>query len=126
LASGAAWEQPVFLLVPIVMGVFGYWLMKQLIWDLVDEVLDGGDYLLVRNRGREDRIHLSNIMNVGASTFTNPPRVTLKLVQPSKFGDEVTFSPVTRVHFNPFAKNPVVEELILRVHRARSAPPRTQ
>ena len=67
-----------FLLVPGVMAV----------WDLVDAVFDYGDYLLVKNRGAENRIMLSNIMNVSSSTFMNPPRITLKLVRPSKLGRE--------------------------------------
>ena len=100
--------------------VFGYFLMKKLVWDLVDEVYDCGDFLLVKNRDEEERIALSNIMNVNASTYINPPRITLRLVNPSKFGSEVAFSPITGFKLNPFAKNAVAEDLIVRVYQARS------
>ena len=110
-----------FLLVgPILMAVFGFFVMKKLVWGLADEVYDCGDSLLVRIRGEEDRIALSNIMNVSASTFVNPPRATLKLVVPGKFGDEVAFCPTSGwFMFSPFAKNEVIENLIIRVDRAR-------
>jgi hypothetical protein len=47
----------------------------------------------------------------------NPPRVTLTLRQPSIFGTEVSFS--APVRFIPFAKSPLVEDLIRRVDAAR-------
>ena len=114
---------PVLLVLgmPIAMAVFGFFLMKNLMWDLADEVYDCGDSLLVRLRGEEERIALSNVMNVSAPTFGNPPRVTLKLVTPSRFGSEVAFSPIVGFIFNPFAKNEVIEDLIVRVDRARRA-----
>ena len=87
--AGALEQELSFLVVPILMAVFGYFLMKKLVWDLVDEVYDCGDFLLVKNRDDEERIALSNIMNVNASTYINPPRITLRLVNPSKFGSEV-------------------------------------
>jgi hypothetical protein len=111
---------PMFFIIPVVMAVFGFFLMKKLVWDLVDEVYDGGEFLLVKNRGAEDRVPLSNVMNVNASTMTNPPRVTLRLVKPGKFGNEVAFSPAAPFTLNPFAKNEVAEGLIVRVDQART------
>ncbi len=75
-------QTPLALIVPIAMGVFGYFLMKNLIFDLVDEVYDDGDSLVVKKGSEEERVALSNIMNVGASTMTNPPRISLRLVTP--------------------------------------------
>src|SRR5688572_27913593 len=108
-----------FVVMPFVMAVFGYFLMKNVVWDLMDEVHDGGDFLLVRKGGEEERVPLANIMNIDAWTNMNPPRVTLRLVKPSRFGSEVTFSPPRRFSFNPFAKHPLVEDLIVRVDKAR-------
>jgi hypothetical protein len=119
--DGALREEPIFLIGPLAMGIFGFVLMKLLVWDLVDEVYDCGDYLIVKNRGEEDKIFLSNIMNVSASTLTNPPRITLRLVQPSKFGTEIAFSPVSKRTLNPFARNQVAEDLMVRIDRARRA-----
>jgi len=108
---------PVLLLVPFV-----YLLMRKLVWDLADEVWDGGDHLVVKIGGESETVPLSNIMNVSASTLVNPPRITLRLVNPGRFGREISFSPPRNSLFNPFARNSVADELIERVHRAR--PPR--
>lgn len=120
LTNGALEKNPMFLVGPIVMAVIGLFVMKKLVWDLVDEVYDCGEFLLIKNRGEEDRVPLSNIMNVNASTMINPPRITLRLVNPGKFGNEIAFSPLTSFTFNPFAKNQVAEGLIVRVDRART------
>jgi hypothetical protein len=111
----------ILLLGPLAMGVFGFVIMKKLVWILVDEVHDGGDHLLVRNGSEQERVPLSNIMNVSASIHAKPPRVTLRLVKPGKFGPEITFSPKFPLTLNPFAKNPIVEDLIVRVDKARRA-----
>ena len=108
------------LVVPILMAIFGFFLMKKLVWDLMDEVYDCGDYLLVRNGAEEDTVPLTNIMNVSATMLINPPRITLKLVNPGKFGKEIAFSPIRRFTLNPFAKDKVSEDLISRVDQARS------
>lgn len=110
-----------FLLVPTLMAIFGFFLMKKLVWDLADEVYDGGDFLLIRKGSEEERVELSNIMNVSASMLVNPPRVTLRLVTPGIFGQEIAFSPATGFRLNPFAKDPMVEDLIVRVDQARRA-----
>ena len=97
--------------------------MKKIVWDLVDEVYDGGDFLVVRNRGREHHIPLTDIMNVSSSTFVSPPRITLKLTGASAsgpLGSDVAFSPDKPFSLDPFAKDPVAEDLIVRVDRARS------
>jgi hypothetical protein len=120
IVAGAVAKDPVFLVVPCVMAVFGYFVMRRLVWNLVDEVYDDGDYLLVKNRGDEVRVALGNIMNVSSTTFTNPPRIVLRLREPSMFGSEIAFSPASRFTLNPFAKSPVAEDLILRVDRARA------
>jgi len=107
---------PVIIL-PVLMAVVGYVIMRKLVFDLVDEVWDDGSSLIIRNRGEEDRVALSNIMNVSYSPLINPPRVTLTLRQPSNFGSEISFS--APVRFLPFAKSPLIEDLILRVDAAR-------
>jgi hypothetical protein len=109
-----------FYLVPAAMALFGFVLMKKLVWDLVDEVYDCGDSLLIRNRGKEERINLSNIINVNVSSNTNPRRITLRLDKPGRLGNEIAFSPESRgFNINPFAKNEIGEDLIVRVDRAR-------
>jgi hypothetical protein len=105
------------ILIPIAFVVIGYFIMKKLIFDLVDEAWDAGDALIIRNKGQEDRIPLSAIMNVSYTSLMNPPRVTLTLRTPSLFGDTVTFA--APIRFVPFASSPIIDELIRRVDDAR-------
>ena len=123
LVSGAADTDVMFLLVPALMAVIGYFVMKKFVWILADEVYDCGDFLLVRNRGEEDRIPLASVVNVNPSTFTNPPKITLRLASPGKWGSEVVFSPIRNATLNPFARNAVAADLIARVDRARGGRP---
>ena len=60
------------LIVPLVMAAFGYFLMKNLVFDLVDEVWDAGSELVVKNKGRETHVVLSDIVNVSYSVATSP------------------------------------------------------
>jgi hypothetical protein len=120
ILTGAAQKDPMLLVIPGLMAVFGYFLMKRLLWNLVDEVYDGGAFLLIKNRGEEERVALSDIMNVSVSTYPNPSRITLKLVSPGKFGKEITFAPAASAVGNPFKKNQVAEDLIVRVDQARA------
>jgi hypothetical protein len=106
-----------FLVVPIIMLAIFFLVMKKLVFDLVDEVLDAGDALVVRNGGQEERIALSEIMNVSYSPLVNPPRVTLSLRRPSMFGEQVTFC--APVRFVPFSTSPIIDELIQRIDAAR-------
>jgi hypothetical protein len=80
--SGQALPIPA-LIVPIIMGVIGYSLMKKMIFDLADEVWDDGSALVVKKSGQEERIALSDVKNVNYSTMTSPPRVVLSLRRPS-------------------------------------------
>ena len=122
IGGRAGSETPIqVFIVPLFMAVFGYVIMKLLVFDLVDQVWDAGEALVVKNNNQEDRIPLANIINVSHSTFMNPARVTLTLRSPCRFGKEVAFSPVVSVRqsFNPFARPRIVTELIERVDSAR-------
>jgi len=107
-----------FLIFPLVMAGFGYFLMKNLVFDLVDEVWDAGAELVVKNKGDTARVPLSNIINVSYCVVTSPQRVTLTLRQPTTLGKEITFAaPTTWI---PFAKSPTIEKLIDRIDVART------
>jgi uncharacterized membrane protein YbhN (UPF0104 family) len=108
-----------FLIVPIVMMAFGYFLMKKFIFDVVDEVWDDGDALVVKNKNQSERITLADIKNVNYTVMVSPPRVTLLLRRPTIFGDQVTFCPPLR--FVPSAAGPVINDLIERVDQARES-----
>jgi hypothetical protein len=110
--------EPIFiLLVPIGMAAFGYFLMRALVFDLMDAVYLDGDDLVVRNRGDEERIPLARGINVNVTLMMNPERITLTLSEPSKFGSEITFSPPNR--WWPFSRHPLAKELMLRAQEAR-------
>jgi hypothetical protein len=110
-----------FLIVPLIMMGFGYFIMKKLVFDLVDEVWDDGETLLIKNRGQEERVALRDIKNVSYSTIINPPRVTLSVRQPTIFGDQIAF--VALVRFVPFSTSPIINDLIERVDHARQGRP---
>jgi hypothetical protein len=109
---------PVFVIIPTVFTVVGL-LLRRLFADLLDEVDDGGDYLVFKNRDEQEQVPLTNIMNVGFTMPSNPPRVTLRLAKPCRFGLEVSFMPPRQSMFNPFVRNPMIDDLIVRVDRAR-------
>ena len=106
-----------FIVIPIGMIIFGYFLMKKLVWDLIDEVYDEGTTLLFRNRGNEFRVNLKDIKNVSYTTMVSPPRVTLSIRYPTELGDELSFSPPASLI--PFKKNKDIEALIDRIDKAR-------
>ena len=91
-----------FVVIPIVMMVFGYFLMKKMVWDLLDEVYDEGTALLFKNKGIKTRVNLKDIKNVSYATMVNPQRVTLSIRYQAELGDELSFSPQSR--WIPFKK----------------------
>ena len=99
------------------MTVFGYIIMKKLVFDLIDEVYDEGASLLFKNKGKEVRVNLKDIKNVSYTAMGNPNRVTLSIRHKTAFGDELTFSPPQS--WIPFKKNKDIEELIDRIDKAR-------
>jgi len=122
-ARGPAFEQmsdswPFFFapVLAFVIGAFFYW---KLIWVLADEVYDGGDFLVVRRGDEEETLPLDQIINVSAPFMSKTPRIILKLAQAGRFGSEIAFTPIAPFTLNPFAKNAVAEDLMVRVDAAR-------
>ena len=108
--------------IPLLMAVFGYAIMRWIVFDLVDEVWDCGDSLVVRNNGFEQRFALSEFKNVGYTGFINPPRITLSLLTPSDFfGTEVAFIPPFRLFSH--SMSPIARNLIERIDEARGKRP---
>jgi hypothetical protein len=114
--SGRSPGVPFLIALVLVLALF-YFGMKKLVFDLVDEVRDAGDALIIRNRGEEERVALSDIMNISCSPLVSPPRVTLSLRRPSIFGSEVTFCAPIRLM--PFSASPIISELIQRTDAQR-------
>ncbi|RDI98582.1 hypothetical protein DVT68_08620 [Dyella solisilvae] len=127
VGSGAALKRPEMwpsMGVPVVMAVVGFTLFRRLLFDLVDEVWLDGDALVVKNQGDSTRVALDNIINVNATTLTNPPRITLMLrVESSRLGRQVSFIPAgPRSLFSAFKPSPVALDLIERIDARRRRP----
>jgi hypothetical protein len=116
LGNGKNRPPPFFFVVPCAMAVFGFFIMKKLVFDLADAVWDDGDALVVRKKGWDERIPLTNIINVSTG-MSNPPRITLTLRDPCRFGKEVAFSPP--VQFFQFWRSKVAADLIERIEAKR-------
>jgi hypothetical protein len=114
-------REPMLVIQPLVMVAIGALVFRKFLWDLADEVRDAGENLIVRKGGIEERVALSNVMNVDSSQFSNPRRVTLRLRKPGRLGGEIVFVPKSSFQLNPFARNPVAEMLIQRIDRLRQA-----
>jgi hypothetical protein len=120
IVDGKLSTQPSFFVGPTLAAVFVYVLQRVLASDLADEVLDFGEYLVVRHGKRKDRVYLRNLIKVEVSKAINPQRMTLHLVEPSLFGRLISFSPVSSKSFNPFGQHQLVEELMSRAQEARA------
>ena len=120
ISIGVVKQTIMLLIAPLFMSVLGYFLMKNLLWGVMDEVFDCGNYLVVKYKGREEKIQLNNIMNVNVNNQQRPPRVTLQLRVAGEFGKDVSFFPVTEFSLDPFKKNQLIEELIIRIDNARN------
>ena len=118
--NGAFRQDPMFAVVPILMAIFGLFFFRALLWKLSDSVFYHGDYLVAQRSGVEARIPIANIMNVSASSFSNPKTVTLRLIQASALGQVVSFIPATPFTLNPLAKVAIAEDLMERAFTARS------
>ena len=105
------------LIVPVLMAIIGYRVMKKLLFNTVDEVFDIGDALLVRSGGREERIALADIKNVNYVPHMSPPQVTLSLRRPTVFGDTIVFWEPFRVR--PLSSSPIIDDLVDRIDAAR-------
>ena len=101
------------------IAALGLLLMKLFIWSLADEVYDCGDSLLVRRGGIEESVALGNVEDVTLARFSRPPRITLRLTTPGKFGKAIVFTPPTSPGLEIFGRNPIAESLKAKVQRAR-------
>lgn len=112
-------SDPTYFLGIAVAAAAVYVFQRLLVRDTADEVVDLGEYLMVRRGGTRDRIDVANILKVDASVNLSPPLVTLHLVKPGKFGRLVSFIPAGG-NMNPVGGHPLVAELMRRAHESRS------
>ena len=101
------------------IGLLGFGIIVALTAGMVDEVLDGGDYLRIR-RGQVTRdVPLQLIEKVSESFFNkNPPQIELVLKRSRPFGGVITFIPID-ASWLPFVESRLTRELRERVAHAQ-------
>ncbi len=118
--ANVPWPMLLFPVLIIGCSVPSY---KHFFWALADEVYDEGDCLRVRKGSQEERIAFRQMPNVAAPRMMNPRQISIRLRAPCSLGDEIIFLPKRRNDFtlslSPCVRDPVVEDLILRVDAAR-------
>ena len=102
-----------------VFAIRGYFVMKNNVFDLADDVWDEGDSILVHRDDTEIRIPFRNIMSINYDSSTKPTEITLVLRNPHGFVREVRFFPMRTSPSN--GENTMVMDLINRVDEARRA-----
>ena len=115
LASGEA--KMIAIVMPVFMMLIAFFLIRKPVWDLADEVWDAEDHLLIKKGDKEQKVYLTDIVNVNYTALSTPPRVTIMCRTPGPFGTEVAFTAPTT--FNPFTTHPYVKGLIQRVDALR-------
>lgn len=108
-------DYPTLAIILVILGVILAAVFKRRMWGLADEVLDGGDHLVIRRGKREARVELANVSEV--SVDSGPPtKVTLQLTVPSEFGAKISFlpNPTSR---NPLATSSIADDLVQRVRQ---------
>lgn len=116
----AAPEYSPFEFVPLMLvGVIAFMWTRLVGSGLADEVFDGGDHLVVRQGGTEERVTLAEIEDVKESRFMKqPPQLELVMRHSGRFGRVITFVP-TGYSFVPLTKSPLFYELTERIAVAR-------
>ena len=97
------------LFVPMVMCVFGYLMLRALVFDLVDVAYLDQDSFYIQNKQVQQRIALEDVVNVNNTYLVNPERITLTLRNPGPLGREITF--MAPVRFWPFGQHALARDL---------------
>jgi hypothetical protein len=112
---GAYWP---FVLAPVAIIAITYYAFRAMIWRLADDVTLVDGALLVRQRGRDYRIALGDVVDVPFTRFSNPSYLSLRLRDGHTYGDHVYFMPRAQFTLNLFAPNDVRNTLRLAIERA--------
>ena len=99
----------------VIFALVAFLNWRQVFGGVVDEVHDAGSSLLIKNSGEQVKVQLEDIVHLNHQLQS----VELRLRDDSRFGGAVKFLPKGGFTFNPFAKNAVVEDLIVRIDQAK-------
>jgi hypothetical protein len=103
-----------------VLGLLFIYFLKRDIWGMADQVLDGGDFLLVRRGSKQERILLTDITGVEVTHQLNATRVVLRLRTPCLLGEKLAFFP--KVTHRLGGRNDIADDLTARIARTRVGP----
>ncbi len=101
-----------FAIFMFISAVIGY---RKLVLTLADKVYDEGSTLLFIKGGKEARVPLSDVKNVGYTPSS--ASVTISLRNETPLGREITFLPPAR--YIPFTKQTCIVDLIDRIDKTR-------
>lgn len=109
-----------FLLLGALIAVT--WSVRRNPWTLADEVVDEGNFLVVRRRSAQAQVAFNDIAEIerDAASFTRHVRLTLARAVPP-FGTEVVFRPRDCASMTTEQLNRLIEELRSRAPRAASS-----
>ncbi|BDU18753.1 hypothetical protein DYGSA30_02100 [Dyella sp. GSA-30] len=121
--TGQGSLDPMIVVIPIFMFAFGFFLFRQLLGGLVDEVTLDGDNLIVKKGDEHLRISLADVINVNSFSSINPRRISLRLRNSTRLGRDIDFIPAGRrrsLRFLGMTRlDPLAEELIDRIEALR-------
>lgn len=108
-------QKIIFMVAPFPMALFGYYLMRKMLFGLVNEVYRSGDYILCKNGDKRIKVSLSEIQSAIYYTQTQPQKCVLRLNKDTVLGREIEFIP--KIGWRPFSFNQDVDLLIDQVHQ---------
>lgn len=109
---------PDAILQVVAFCLFGVLFLYTSVFPFVDEVWENGDELIVKNKGTEEHIKFSEIININCSDGICGARVTVRLRRSSTSEQEVSF--YSKRKLLEFRGNSVVNNLIDKIDASRS------
>lgn len=106
-----------YIIAPGAMIITGLLVMKKYFFSLADVVWDDGTALIVKHKGDQIRIRILDMVNAHYDSATIPPRITIRLAKPVRFGSQFAFMPPGKLFSS--ANNPAVDELIRKIQAGR-------
>jgi hypothetical protein len=95
--------EPMMIALFLAPAFLAYLIIRLRVRGVVDEVLDVGDALIIRDRDQEERVALSEVGDITYSPWPGLPlRATLCVRRPTIFGTQIPFCANSRIA--PFYK----------------------
>jgi len=95
------------------MAIFGSYFFKKTVWNVADEVIDYGDYLLFRKAGIEQKVYFTDISEIDCFQMNMPEIVVVSTSVSGDIGAKLTFK--VKDSWIPFRYSKITRELRQRV-----------